>query len=92
MQKRNSRQQRRLAALELEREQERRELLQHRLADEQAEQQASQRTIEQRSRELMSKALQAANRTDALRDLIHALEANDVFSRTNDAAANSKRC
>lgn len=86
VQKRNSRQQRRLAALELEREQERRELLQHRLADEQAEQQASQRTIEQRSRELMSKALQAANRTDALRDLIHALEANDVFSKTNDAA------
>ena len=60
VQKRNSRQQRRLAALELEREQER--------------------------RELMSKALQAANRTDALRDLIHALEANDVFSKTNDAA------
>lgn len=86
VQKRNGRQQRRLAALELEREQERRELLQHRLADEQAEQQASQRTIEQRSRELMSKALQAANRTDALRDLIHALEANDVFSKTNDAA------
>lgn len=86
VQKRNSRQQRRLSALELEREQERRELLQHRLADEQAEQQASQRTIEQRSRELMSKALQAANRTDALRDLIHALEANDVFSKTNDAA------
>lgn len=86
VQKRNNRQQHRLAALELEREQERRELLQHRLADEQAEQQASQRTIEQRSRELMSKALQAANRTDALRELIHALEANDTFSKTDDAA------
>ena len=86
VQKRNNRQQRRLAALELEREQERRTLLQHRLADEQAEQQASQRTIEQRSRELMSKALQAVNRTDALRELIHALEANDTFSKTDDAA------
>lgn len=86
VQKRNNRQQRRLAALELEREQERRALLQHRLADEQAEQQASQRTIEQRSRELMSKALQAANRTDALRELIHALEANDVVGKTTDPA------
>lgn len=86
VQKRNNRQQRRLAAIELEREQERRELLQHRLADEQAEQQVSQRTIEQRSRELMSKALQAANRTDALRELLHALEANESLRHANDAA------
>lgn len=88
VQKRNNRQQHRLAALELEREQERREALQARLAAEQAtmeaEQVASQRTIEQRSRELMSKALQAANRNDALRDLLHALDDNATLHQTND--------
>lgn len=70
----NARQQRKLAHMELEREQEQREALQQKLANEQAEQEQSQRTIEQRSRELMSKAMQAANRNDSLRELLHTLE------------------
>lgn len=88
VQKRNNRQQHRLSALELEREQERREALQARLTAEQvameAEQAASHRTIEQRSRELMSKALQAANRSDALRELLHALDDNVVLHQVDD--------
>lgn len=88
VQKRNSRQQHRLSALELEREQERREALQARLIAEQtameAEQAASHRTIEQRSRELMSKALQAANRSDALRELLHALDGNVALHQVDD--------
>lgn len=70
----NARQQRKLAHMELEREQVQREALQQKLANEQAEQEQSQRTIEQRSRELMSKAMQAANRNDSLRELLHTLE------------------
>lgn len=70
----NARQQRKLAHMELEREQEQREALQQKLANEQAEQEQSRRTIEQRSRELMSKAMQAANRNDSLRELLHTLE------------------
>lgn len=70
----NARQQRKLAHMELEHEQEQREALQQKLANEQAEQEQSQRTIEQRSRELMSKAMQAANRNDSLRELLHTLE------------------
>ena len=88
VQKRNNRQQHRLSALELEREQERREALQARLTAEQvameAEQAASHRTIEQRSRELMSKALQAANRSDALRELLHVLDDNVVLHQVDD--------
>lgn len=88
VQKRNNRQQHRLSALELEREQERREALQARLTAEQvameAEQAASHRTIEQRSRELMSKALQAANRSDAIRELLHALDDNVVLHQVDD--------
>ena len=88
VQKRNNRQQHRLSALELEREQEHREALQARLTAEQvameAEQAASHRTIEQRSRELMSKALQAANRSDALRELLHALDDNVVLHQVDD--------
>ena len=88
VQKRNNRQQHRLSALELEREQERREALQARLTAEQvameAEQAASHRTIEQRSRELMSKALQAANRSDALRELLYALDDNVVLHQVDD--------
>ena len=70
----NARQQRKLAHMELEREQEQREALQQKLANEQAEQEQSRRTIELRSRELMSKAMQAANRNDSLRELLHTLE------------------
>lgn len=70
----NARQQRKLAHMELEREQVQREALQQKLANEQAEQEQSRRTIEQRSRELMSKAMQAANRNDSLRELLHTLE------------------
>ena len=88
VQKRNNRQQHRLSALELKREQERREALQARLTAEQvameAEQAASHRTIEQRSRELMSKALQAANRSDAIRELLHALDDNVVLHQVDD--------
>ena len=88
VQKRNNRQQHRLSAVELEREQERREALQARLTAEQvameAEQAASHRTIEQRSRELMSKALQAANRSDAIRELLHALDDNVVLHQVDD--------
>lgn len=88
VQKRNNRQQHRLSVLELEREQERREALQARLTAEQvameAEQAASHRTIEQRSRELMSKALQAANRSDAIRELLHALDDNVVLHQVDD--------
>ena len=88
VQKRNNRQQHRLSALELEREQERREALQARLTAEQVamevEQAASHRTIEQRSRELMSKALQAANRSDAIRELLHALDDNVVLHQVDD--------
>ena len=75
----NAHQQRRLAHMELEREQEQREALQQKLANEQAEQEQSRRTIELRSRELMSKAMQAANRNDSLRELLHTLEtSNDL--------------
>lgn len=70
----NARQQRKLAHMELEREQVQREALQQKLANEQAEQEQSRRTIELRSRELMSKAMQAANRNDSLRELLHTLE------------------
>lgn len=70
----NARQQRKLAHMELEHEQAQREALQQKLANEQAEQEQSRRTIEQRSRELMSKAMQAANRNDSLRELLHTLE------------------
>lgn len=70
----NARQQRKLAHMELEHEQVQREALQQKLANEQAEQEQCRRTIEQRSRELMSKAMQAANRNDSLRELLHTLE------------------
>lgn len=70
----NARQQRKLAHMELEHEQVQREVLQQKLANEQAEQEQSRLTIEQRSRELMSKAMQAANRNDSLRELLHTLE------------------
>ena len=70
----NARQQRKLAHMELEHEQVQREALQQKLANEQAEQEQSRRTIEQCSRELMSKAMQAANRNDSLRELLHTLE------------------
>lgn len=70
----NARQQRKLAHMKLEREQEQREALQQKLTNEQAEQEQSRRIIEQRSRELMSKAMQAANRNDSLRELLHTLE------------------
>lgn len=70
----NARQQRKLAHMELEHEQVQREALQQKLANEQAEQEQSRRTIEQRNRELMSKAMQAANRNDSLRELLHTLE------------------
>lgn len=87
-QKKAARQQRLLASMELEREQERREQLQRRVAEEksamEAEQAESQRTIEQRGRELMSKALQAANRNDALRDVIHALEQTTEVSASHN--------
>lgn len=73
----NARQQRKLAHMELEREQVQREALQQKLANEQAEQEQSRRTIEQRSRELMSKAMQAANRNDSLRELLHTLETDN---------------
>ncbi len=89
-QKKAARQQRLLASMELEREQERREQLQRRVAEEksamEAEQAESQRTIEQRGRELMSKALQAANRNDALRDVIHALEQTAEVSTSHNPA------
>lgn len=89
-QKKAARQQRLLASMELEREQERREQLQRRVAEEksamEAEQAESQRTIEQRGRELMSKALQAANRNDALRDVIHALEQTTEVSASHNPA------
>lgn len=70
----NARQQRKLAHMELEHEQVQREALQQKLANEQAEQEQSRRTIEQRSHELMSKSMQAANRNDSLRELLHTLE------------------
>lgn len=86
VQRRNNRQQHKLTALELEHEQQQRQMLQEKIAQEQAnrqrEKEQSQRTIEQRGRELMSQALQAANRNDTLRDLLAVIDADPSLQHT----------
>ncbi len=86
VQRRNNRQQHKLTALELEHEQQQRQMLQEKIEQEQAnrqrEKEQSQRTIEQRGRELMSQALQAANRNDALRDLLAVIDSDPTLQHS----------
>ncbi len=83
VQVRNSRQQRRLAALELQREQQGRQILQQQMEQEQAnllrDREQGQRTLELRGRELMSQALQAASRNDAVRGLLEVIDADPAM-------------
>lgn len=96
-----ARQQRRLSALELEREHERRAALQRKMAEEQAahaaeqearraEREESRRTIEKRGRELMAKALTAANQNDAVREMLHALESAPEVKASKNATLKRK--
>ncbi len=89
VQVRNSRQQRRLAALELQREQQERQILQQQMEQEQAnllrDREEGQRTLELRGRELMSQALQAASRNDALRNLLESLDADSSMQQNGNS-------
>ena len=89
-QRRAARQQRRLAAIELERRQERLDTMRRQFEAEQLlmqnEKQANERAIEQRSRELMSKALQTAKHNDALRQVINALESPETVAHSKEIA------
>ncbi len=88
VQRRNNRQQHKLTALELEHEQQQRQMLQEKMEQEQAnrqrEKEQSQRTIEQRGQELMSQALQAANRNDALRELLAVIDSNPTLQHNDN--------
>lgn len=88
VQVRNARQQRRLAALELQREQQEHELMQQQMEQEQAnllrDKEEGQRTLELRGRELMSQALQAASRNEALRSLLEVLDADPALRQSHN--------